>query len=143
VLIVTQDAEVPQQRGRLMTVASFLVLVGTVSEAEVSSDDGLCFFRERASVRALRFRRRSLRPSSALGGILAFAFLIAITCEGSEVMIWSSVYEAMVLMATCLRPAKKMPSPTSDSSKRYFSSSVRLNVFCTKSTDDGDCLSNT
>src|SRR3989344_2984543 len=70
----------------------------------------------------------------------SFAFLIARSCEGSDVMIWSSVYEAMTLMATCLRPAKKIPSPTSDSSRRYFSSSLKLNVFWTLSIDVGDCL---
>src|SRR3989344_8918491 len=70
----------------------------------------------------------------------SFAFLIARSCEGSDVMIWSSVYEAMTLMATCLRPAKKIPSPTSDSSRRYFSSSLKLNVFWSFSMLEGDCF---
>src|SRR3989338_7713766 len=70
-----------------------------------------------------------------------FAFLMARICEGSEVMIWSSVYEAMTLIATCFKPAKKIPSPTSLSSSRYFSSSESLNVCCTRSTEVGDCRS--
>src|SRR3990167_2066869 len=63
---------------------------------------------------------------------------MASTCGGSEVMIWSSVYDAMTLMATCFNPAKKIPSPTSDSNRRYFSSSESLKVDCTRSTDVGD-----
>ena len=35
-------------------------------------------------------------------------------------MIWSSTYEDMIFMATCFRPAKNIPSPTSDSSSKYF-----------------------
>src|SRR3989338_6797494 len=57
-------------------------------------------------------------------------------------MIWSSVYEAMILMATCFKPAKKIPSPTPDSKSRYFSSSVRLKVFCRISIVVGDCFNN-
>ena len=67
-----------------------------------------------------------------------FAFRIARICDGSEVIIWSSVYEAMTLIATCFKPAKKIPSPTSLSRRRYFSSSESLNVCCTRSTDVGD-----
>src|SRR6185369_17707365 len=72
-----------------------------------------------------------------------FASLIASICDGSDVMIWSSVYEAMILMATCLSPTKNMPSPTSDSKRRYFSSSVRLNTCCSLSIEEGDCLRST
>src|SRR6185436_9847534 len=54
-------------------------------------------------------------PPSLAAARSCFAFLMARICEGSEVMIWSSVYEAMILIATCLSPAKNIPSPTSDS----------------------------
>ena len=54
----------------------------------------------------------------------------------------SSVYEAMIFIATCLSPTKNIPSPTSDSRRRYFSSSVRLNTFCRLSTTVGDCFNN-
>ncbi len=69
------------------------------------------------------------RPALSAASRSCFAFAMARICDGSEVMIWSSVYEAIVFMATCFKPAKNIPSPTFDSSRRYFSSSVRLNVF--------------
>src|SRR3989344_1375411 len=43
-------------------------------------------------------------------------------------------------MATCFCPAKKIPSPTSASNNRYFSSSVKLNVFWTTSIVADDCF---
>ena len=71
------------------------------------------------------------------------AFLMERICEGSEVIIWSSVYEAMIFIATCFSPAKNIPSPTSDSKSKYFSSSVRLKVCWSLSIDVGDCLRRT
>ena len=37
-------------------------------------------------------------------------------------------------------PAKKIPSPISVSKSKFFSSSVRLNAFCTTSMVAGDCF---
>src|SRR3989338_3118241 len=45
----------------------------------------------------------------------------------------------MTLIATCFSPAKNIPSPTSDSKSKYFSSSDNLKVCWTRSTDVGDC----
>src|SRR3989344_6094128 len=70
----------------------------------------------------------------------ALAFLIERIFDGSDVIIWSSVYEAMTFIATCFSPAKNIPSPTSDSRRRYFSSSVRLKVFWSLSIDVADCF---
>ena len=58
-----------------------------------------------------------------------FACSMSSNCCGFVVTIWSSVYEATTLTAACFCPAKNIPSPTPDSSKRYFSPSVSRNVF--------------
>src|SRR3989344_662216 len=60
----------------------------------------------------------SLFPERTLRSCLAF--FMERTWDGSEVIIWSSVYEAIILMATCFNPAKNIPSPTSDSRSRNF-----------------------
>src|SRR3989344_5241464 len=69
-----------------------------------------------------------------------FASLILETSSGAVVIIWSSVWLATTLKATCFLPAKNNPSPTAASSSKYFSCSVKLNVFCTTSMVAGDCF---
>src|SRR3989344_2729722 len=69
-----------------------------------------------------------------------FASLALKTSSGAVVIIWSSVWLATTEIATCFLPAKNNPSPTSASSKRYFSCSVKLKVFCTISIVAGDCF---